>query len=152
MTHAASKSRHAAPKPSRYSRGEKTIGFVLLAIVIFGVAVIWITSLTHGTTVPVTHAVHHILTHPAVHHTAAHKAVSSSAKAAAAKAAAGAAASALGVHVAIKHYTVKAGDTLWGIAKVKLHNPLLWRKLYALNLHVIGSNPNAIVAGQSLLL
>jgi nucleoid-associated protein YgaU len=147
---------HAKHSKSRYSRSEKILGAVLLAIVILGVSFLWIIDLHHGTnTAQVAH--HALTTHPTVRPvTHAHKAVSAAssaaAKAAAAKAAAAAASTALGSHVAIKHYTVKAGDTLWGIAKTKLHNPLLWQKLYAMNIHVIGSNPNAIVAGQSLLL
>ena len=147
-THTAQHSRK-----TRYTRSQKTLGFILLAVVALTVSFLWIVDLGHGTNT--VHVAHHILTHPATHK-AVKRASSAAAKAAAAKAAAGAAGAAVGVKVGIKvglkHYTVKAGDTLWGIAKVKLHNPLLWRKLYALNIHVIGSNPNAIVAGQSLLL
>jgi LysM repeat protein len=157
MAHAAQHTKRRKTRKTRYSRSEKILGLVLLVIVALAVSFLWIIDLMHGTTsAPVAaHAAQHILTHPTTHPIVP-KAVSASAsaaaKATAAKAAAAAASTGLGVHVAAKHYTVKAGDTLWGIAKTKLHNPLLWRKLYALNLHVIGSNPNAIVAGQSLLL
>lgn len=47
-------------------------------------------------------------------------------------------------------YTVKPGDTLWGIAGHVDHDPLMWRHLYQVNRGVIGSNPNLIHAGQVL--
>jgi LysM repeat protein len=144
----------ARHQKSRYSKSEKILGAVLLVVVGLTVSVLWIIDLNHGTTTaPVAQ---HILSHPLTTHPIVHKAAaaasSAAAKAAAAKAAAAAASAAVGAHIAVKHYTVKAGDTLWGIAKTKLHNPLLWQKLYAMNIKVIGSNPNMIVAGQSLLL
>ena len=50
---------------------------------------------------------------------------------------------------ASKKYTVKSGDTLSSIAAA--HNTT-WQKLYALNVKVIGSNPNVIKAGEVLTL
>lgn len=48
-----------------------------------------------------------------------------------------------------KTYTVKAGDTLSGIAN-KLHYPGGWQALYAKNKGVIGNNPNDIKPGEVL--
>lgn len=45
-------------------------------------------------------------------------------------------------------YTVKRGDTLWGIAKKFLGNGSRWKEIYNLNKSIIGSNPNLIYVGQ----
>jgi nucleoid-associated protein YgaU len=49
-------------------------------------------------------------------------------------------------------YTVKPGDTLWGIARKVYGNPRQWRRLYGLNRKVIGTNPDLIRAGTVLRL
>lgn len=48
-------------------------------------------------------------------------------------------------------YTVKQGDTLWGIAKAQLGNGSKWSELASLNKGVI-SNPNVIRPGQVIRL
>ena len=45
-------------------------------------------------------------------------------------------------------YTVKAGDTLWGIAKKFLGNGSRYPEIYELNKAIIGPDPNLIYAGQ----
>lgn len=47
-------------------------------------------------------------------------------------------------------YTVKAGDTLWGIANDKLGDPSYWIDIYNANLSVVGVNPDLIYPGQVL--
>jgi LysM repeat protein len=49
----------------------------------------------------------------------------------------------------VRTYTVRPGDTLSGIA---VRYGISWKKLYAKNKKVIGSNPNLIFAGQVLKL
>lgn len=49
------------------------------------------------------------------------------------------------------HYTVKRGDTLWGIAQRFLGNGEGYKEIYAANKGVIGSNPNLIRPGENLL-
>lgn len=53
-----------------------------------------------------------------------------------------------------KTYTVKAGDTLWGIAKKTLGNGAKWPDIYGVtdNKKLIGPDPNRIKAGQVLKL
>jgi len=51
-----------------------------------------------------------------------------------------------------KTYTVKQGDTLWGIAKKMLGDGAKWKTLYELNKAVIGPDPNKIKPGQVLKL
>lgn len=48
-------------------------------------------------------------------------------------------------------YKVKSGDTLVGISRTKL-DATDWKPLYEANKEVIGSNPNLIFPGQSLVL
>jgi LysM repeat protein len=50
---------------------------------------------------------------------------------------------------ALKTYTVKSGDTLWGIAKKYLGNGSRYTEIYNLNKNKI-SNPNLIYVGQVL--
>jgi len=45
-------------------------------------------------------------------------------------------------------YTVKSGDTLWGISKALSGDGNNWRQLYDLNKSVIGGNPDLIYPGQ----
>jgi nucleoid-associated protein YgaU len=47
-------------------------------------------------------------------------------------------------------YTVKAGDTLWGIAQSQCGDGSVWPKIYHENRWVIGNNPNLIHPGQVL--
>ena len=49
-----------------------------------------------------------------------------------------------------KTYTVKPGDTLWGIAKQTLGDGGRWREIYNNNVDVIGKDPNLIRPGQVL--
>lgn len=51
-----------------------------------------------------------------------------------------------------KVYTVKPGDSLWAIAKLKLGSGSRWREIYDLNTKTIGPDPNKIVPGQKLVL
>ena len=82
-------------------------------------------------------AVHHV-TAPAAHKPAAHK---PTAHAHAHKI----------TTEAVASVTVRAGNTLWGIA-VSHHVTGGWQHLYQLNKHTIGSNPNLIQPGMRLLL
>jgi nucleoid-associated protein YgaU len=47
-------------------------------------------------------------------------------------------------------YTVKPGDTLWGIAQKECGDGSVWPKIYHENRWVIGNNPNLIHPGQVL--
>ena len=47
-------------------------------------------------------------------------------------------------------YTVKPGDTLWGIAQSQCGDGSVWPKIYHENRWVIGNNPNLIHPGQVL--
>jgi nucleoid-associated protein YgaU len=47
-------------------------------------------------------------------------------------------------------YTVKPGDTLWGIAQSQCGDGSLWPRIYHDNRWVIGSDPNVIRPGQRL--
>jgi phospholipase C len=49
-------------------------------------------------------------------------------------------------------YTVRAGDSLSGIAKARFGSTDKWRDLYKLNRSVIGNNPNKLVVGEVLTL
>ncbi|NUR04306.1 MAG: LysM peptidoglycan-binding domain-containing protein [Streptomyces sp.] len=49
-----------------------------------------------------------------------------------------------------KTYTVVRGDNLWNIAKRFTGNGQNWKKIYADNKSVVGSNPNLIYAGEKL--
>lgn len=51
-----------------------------------------------------------------------------------------------------KVYTVKSGDTLWGIAKLHLGNGAKWQLIYDLNKAVIGPDANLIKPGQKLVM
>lgn len=48
---------------------------------------------------------------------------------------------------AVTTYTVRAGDTLWSIARA---HHTTWQKLWSANRAVIGGNPNLIYPGQQL--
>ncbi len=49
-----------------------------------------------------------------------------------------------------KTYTVKSGDTLYGIAKQILADGGRWQEIYSANTSVIGNDPNSIYPGQVL--
>lgn len=49
-----------------------------------------------------------------------------------------------------EHYTVRSGDTLWGIAQRFLGNGADWRELYNWNRSTVGGNPNLIYPGEVL--
>lgn len=47
-------------------------------------------------------------------------------------------------------YTVKSGDTLWGIAQSQCGDGSVWPSLYAINYQIIGNDPDLIFPGQVL--
>lgn len=49
-------------------------------------------------------------------------------------------------------YVVVRGDSLWKIAKRKYGDGRKWRRIYAANRELIGSNPNLIHPGQQLVI
>lgn len=51
-----------------------------------------------------------------------------------------------------KSHTVKSGDSLWKIAVEVYKDGSQWKKIYDANKKTIGKNPNAIKAGQKLVI
>lgn len=49
-----------------------------------------------------------------------------------------------------EQYTVRSGDTLWGIASRFLGNGADWQELYNWNRSTVGGNPNLIYPGEVL--
>jgi nucleoid-associated protein YgaU len=161
MAHTAQHARK--PQPSRFTGSQKLLALTLALIVIGMVSYLWLAAVTTGGA-PAAHAIINHGLNPVTNPTTSP--VGSAVHNAARNTAGGVIAAgviAAGIkkyiakhlivkHVLAKHYIVKPGDTLWGIAKTTLHNPLKWHQLYSLNHAVIGADPNKIVAGQSLLL
>lgn len=54
-------------------------------------------------------------------------------------------------HFKVTTYTVRSGDTLWGISERMYHDPLRWRVLWQHNLKTV-ANSNLIYPGQVLQL
>jgi nucleoid-associated protein YgaU len=50
----------------------------------------------------------------------------------------------------LRHYVVRAGDSLWLVSLHAYGTGMGWGKIYTANRAVIGSNPNHIVAGTVL--
>jgi nucleoid-associated protein YgaU len=50
------------------------------------------------------------------------------------------------------YHVVKAGDTLWSIARHQFSDGQRWHQLYQINHQVIGGNPNLIYPGEVLRL
>jgi hypothetical protein len=48
------------------------------------------------------------------------------------------------------NYTIKKGDTLWGISQSKLSNPLLWKRIWKANPYI--RNPHWIYPGDRLFI
>jgi Tfp pilus assembly protein FimV len=53
---------------------------------------------------------------------------------------------------AARHYTVRPGDTLMGIAEREYGMPDMWTQIYAANRKVIGPMPALIIPGQRLVI
>ena len=159
MAHTAQHARK--PQPPRFTGSQKILALILALVVVGMVSYIWLTALTHGAPVAsgvINHALNPI-THPTTRPTPAPS--HTAAKGVGGLIAGGVIAAGIKKYAAkhlivkhylAKHYIVKSGDTLWGIAGKALHNPLKWHQIYQANIHIIGADPNKIVAGQSLLL
>jgi nucleoid-associated protein YgaU len=129
-------------KTSRYTRGNKVLGVFLLLTVGLMTGLLWMVGTSHTTPQPHASATHSVTfkgSEPEQHVTPTPPVKVTAPKAVVHK-------------TTTPTYTVKPGDTLWGIAGTTLHNPLDWHQLYEMNLHSIGGNPNLIHAGQVLRL